>query len=323
MLSLVSSIYRDATKCISITPMTPSIQKKLTLIKNNANAIVGELEKIKQEKNKNNTPLINQVSTTYKRFPKIYLYGHSTDSDSDFEYDSDDDDHNMALELFSAKHKDIQVGDFICKRDAYRSNGIYLVTRDGKLGDPIILGNGLFGIPAWVFELGMAHGHSFDALKKLYISGEIGASFFVYPKSLQGTSLKFESGYIMRARIWDMSDESDQVISEGSDLYDDIEDFFDANVFLQTKTSNTSNTSNTSKISKTSKKSATKEIIKKSSSSTANPLCVKQTTKKYTDRPSPPFPAADCPGLAKKGNNGKMYESIANVKGIYSWKLQK
>ncbi len=48
MQSLVSSIYRDAIKCISITPMTPSIQKKLTLIKNNANAIVGELEKIKQ-----------------------------------------------------------------------------------------------------------------------------------------------------------------------------------------------------------------------------------------------------------------------------------
>ena len=53
-------------------------------------------------------------------------------------------------------------------------------------------------------------------------------------------------------------------------------------------------------------------------------LCtIKQTTKKYTDRPSPPYPAASCEGHVKKGNDNKMYESIANAKGVYTWKLKK
>jgi hypothetical protein len=31
--------------------------------------------------------------------------------------------------------------------------------------------------------------------------------------------------------------------------------------------------------------------------------CVKDNTKKYTSRPSPPFPANKCKGKTKKGNN--------------------
>jgi len=317
MLTLVSAIHRDVIKCMKTSPVTPSILKKLTLIKNNAIAILGELEKAKA-KSKVKKPLVSQVDTAYTRFPKIYLYGPGSDSEDEFTGDDDDDDHNMALELFSAKQKEIQVGDFICKRDAYRSNGTYLVTRDGKLGDPILLGNANFGIPAWVFELGMAHGHSFDALKKLYCSGDIGASFFVYPKSMQGTHLKMSrpSGEIERVLVWDLAQANEQVISDGDDIFDDIDDAFtDAIVFLQT----------VAKAAKAVKKT-TLPASKSSTGSSATAstsTCVKQTTKKYTDRPSPPFPAVDCPGSVKKGNNGKMYESVANVKGIYTWKLQK
>ena len=49
--------------------------------------------------------------------------------------------------------------------------------------------------------------------------------------------------------------------------------------------------------------------------------CVKQTTKKYTSRPSPPYPANECQGLTKTGNDGQLYQSVANIKGVFQWKL--
>jgi hypothetical protein len=48
--------------------------------------------------------------------------------------------------------------------------------------------------------------------------------------------------------------------------------------------------------------------------------CVKQTDKKYTSRPGPPFPANECCGETMMGNNGKQFISKANVKGICAWK---
>jgi hypothetical protein len=48
--------------------------------------------------------------------------------------------------------------------------------------------------------------------------------------------------------------------------------------------------------------------------------CVRQTLKKYTSRPSPPFPAQECPGKRKKGNDGRMYESrLIEMAGVYRW----
>jgi hypothetical protein len=38
--------------------------------------------------------------------------------------------------------------------------------------------------------------------------------------------------------------------------------------------------------------------------------CVKQDTKKYTERPSPPYPANECCGQVKVGNDGKLYRSV-------------
>jgi uncharacterized protein YjbI with pentapeptide repeats len=51
--------------------------------------------------------------------------------------------------------------------------------------------------------------------------------------------------------------------------------------------------------------------------------CVRQTQKKYLERPSPPYSAADCCGMALQGNDGKMYVSVANAKGVCAWKIQK
>jgi len=48
--------------------------------------------------------------------------------------------------------------------------------------------------------------------------------------------------------------------------------------------------------------------------------CVAQTLKKYRERPSPPYSAADCCGLRLEGNDGKLYQSVANVNGVCQWK---
>jgi hypothetical protein len=47
--------------------------------------------------------------------------------------------------------------------------------------------------------------------------------------------------------------------------------------------------------------------------------CIKQETKKYLSRPSPPFPAGDCKRKTKKGNNGKMFKSKEYANGVYRW----
>lgn len=47
--------------------------------------------------------------------------------------------------------------------------------------------------------------------------------------------------------------------------------------------------------------------------------CVKDDTKKYKTRPSPPFPANKCKGKTKKGNNGKMFKSKPDVNGVHKW----
>ena len=70
-----------------------------------------------------------------------------------------------------------------------------------------------------------------------------------------------------------------------------------------------------------------KPTAKKSSKKkpTAKKSCVRQTTKKYhvETRKSPPYPANQCHGMELYGNDGKMYVSVSNVNGIYSWRLKK
>lgn len=45
----------------------------------------------------------------------------------------------------------------------------------------------------------------------------------------------------------------------------------------------------------------------------------RQTTSKYRNRPSPPYPANQCIGVTKMGNDGYMYISRKNVNGIGTW----
>lgn len=51
--------------------------------------------------------------------------------------------------------------------------------------------------------------------------------------------------------------------------------------------------------------------------------CSRQTLKKYTSRPGPPYPANDphCRGTTKTGNNGQLYVSKPDKNGLYTWKL--
>lgn len=48
--------------------------------------------------------------------------------------------------------------------------------------------------------------------------------------------------------------------------------------------------------------------------------CRRSTLKKYKSRPSPPFPAQDCKSKKKKGNDGAMYQSVADSSGVYRWR---
>jgi len=47
--------------------------------------------------------------------------------------------------------------------------------------------------------------------------------------------------------------------------------------------------------------------------------CSRQSGKKYSSRKSPPFPANNCCGSVKKGNDGKTYRSKRASNGICRW----
>lgn len=47
--------------------------------------------------------------------------------------------------------------------------------------------------------------------------------------------------------------------------------------------------------------------------------CVRQTHKRYTSRPSPPYHAKDCAGKVLTGNDGEQYKSTANKNGVFVW----
>ena len=50
--------------------------------------------------------------------------------------------------------------------------------------------------------------------------------------------------------------------------------------------------------------------------------CVRLTLKKYTTRPSPPYHASDCKGETIRGNDNKLYKSVPDKRGVYTWKLE-
>ncbi len=47
--------------------------------------------------------------------------------------------------------------------------------------------------------------------------------------------------------------------------------------------------------------------------------CTKLNTFKYSLRNSPPYQANKCKNMTKKGNDGKLYLSKPDNKGVYKW----
>ena len=50
--------------------------------------------------------------------------------------------------------------------------------------------------------------------------------------------------------------------------------------------------------------------------------CHIKTTKKYTERPGPPYPANEpcCRNKQKIGNDSKVYMSVQSKNGVWRWK---
>lgn len=48
-------------------------------------------------------------------------------------------------------------------------------------------------------------------------------------------------------------------------------------------------------------------------------VCEKKTTQKYLNRRSPPFPANECRGQLKSGNDGNLWESRGASNSVYRW----
>jgi hypothetical protein len=59
---------------------------------------------------------------------------------------------------------------------------------------------------------------------------------------------------------------------------------------------------------------------RRSSSGSRRGRCVRQTSARYTTRGSPPFPANQCRGETKRGNDGTMFRSTPNIRGICTWR---
>jgi hypothetical protein len=47
--------------------------------------------------------------------------------------------------------------------------------------------------------------------------------------------------------------------------------------------------------------------------------CRRQYTKKYVTRGSPPYPANECAEMIMKGNDGDIYQSRSDYRGIFKW----
>ncbi len=82
----------------------------------------------------------------------------------------------------------------------------------------------------------------------------------------------------------------------------------------------------TGKVKSAAKAGKKRVSATKKRSASAKKGCVKQTTKKYTTRPSPPYPANECCGMEDvRGQNkgkGYLYRSSPDANGVCKWKRQ-
>ena len=71
-------------------------------------------------------------------------------------------------------------------------------------------------------------------------------------------------------------------------------------------------------------KPATKPISQKAVKAPKASGCAPSTLKKYTSRPSPPYPAAECQlGMKLQGKDGIMYQITATKTGVHRWTKMK
>jgi len=74
------------------------------------------------------------------------------------------------------------------------------------------------------------------------------------------------------------------------------------------------------KVKKSPKKGKKRASVRKFVHAQSPRGCVRQSQKKYRERPSPAFPANECCGRVMTGNDGNRYVSRADKNGVCTWK---
>lgn len=309
-------------------------QTQFQLVKKHINAaikacddtyILGELEVIIKYIESHQVVKVKKVATTKtkgapkKRLPKVWTYHTDNWMPKD-----------LAKEL--KQHKDECIGGDMFIPSDYEKTGygtIYFVSPDKKELLPIVSYDQGNALPAWLLELGAINGHGIDDILGVYtkVRGIMKQlHFYILPQKDQVEHFQIWD-YVYPIKVHWFKTNKTEVISDEYTLNEMFGENYGpkaADVFLSflnpgKKTHGLVTSPSVKKTVKVYKAPKSSTLLKSSPSESTK--CIAQTTKKYTTRPSPPFPASDCPGLSKTGNDGQVYTSVANVKGIYSWKL--
>ena len=316
----------------AVSKLLTTLQSVFTRVKN----IEANLYLQKEQESKRVNSLRASIQIT--RAPKIWFIKPEYLYDGHYYFYRD-----LCEILFDKSHMDMQVGDLFVATTHHGKidNIVYMINKEGKIS--YLLENldeeDVTGVPAYFFEVGLAYGETMENMLKLYKQTKSG--YFIYPLSQQNGNLQYdEDGTITKFRM-NHHRYGDIVLDFTSN-----ERYKEERVFLgeepQMETTFLTPYSNSKKFEIV----ATKPKRAKAKSATLSPNqakaaaavaaatmfaptaptaqkmfpCKIQTTKKYLERPSPPFLASECPGEVKLDNNGLQYRSVANKKGVYSWK---
>ena len=283
----IDSCLRKAGR---LNPITPTESQNKSILLEHLQGCKDLINTIKQS-TKESIKNYFFTNKKYSRLPQIYPYCY---------YPADE--YNMrAYEVFVTNYNKMQPGDMIIPHmqekgctEPYRGNGAYIIDRDGKLGFPLQIENDNYGLPAWVFELGIQNGQTYKNI--LHVYKQTRMKLHVPPRSeqVQKDNLKLsqENNQISQMYICTYGDVyEDQVLNQSSILEIFHEPLGFKTIFLE-------------------------NFEKVGGAATTKP-------KNYTNRPSPPYPASNFPGKKKLGNNKKMYISVANKNGVYRWAVFK
>lgn len=175
---------------------------------NVANVVTNMIQKINDNSSSSSSNSAKSIvynileSRTYNRLPIIHDYDLGKD---DFE--------KSAEKVFKKliKKNMVQVGDVLCPDDGYRGDGVFIVSQDGMLEYPIQMNNGEYGYPAWMIEIGIKHGYTYEAMKKAYMGT---SSFIVLPESMQKKLKLNKDGRFISYDIWNTEEEVQQTLDK-------------------------------------------------------------------------------------------------------------